>query len=704
MYGVAVYGKGGIGKSTVSANLSYELSRRGHTVTQIGCDPKHDSTRLLLGGRTQGTVLDYVRSVPEAERSLSDMTASGSGGVICVEAGGPEPGRGCAGRGILTALDTLRRLGPPGTDVTVYDVLGDVVCGGFAVPLREGLADAVLVVTSGEFMSLYAANNILRAVRRFSAAAPRLLGLVLDSRGVEGESERVRAFADAVGARVVAEIPRDGAFAEAEAMGATVAELLPDTGAAASLRAVADAVEGAMGGAALSSPTPLDDDQLSDLAAGRPIRPGAPDVGEGGCGACRTARGYQKYSCASCGAVMALARLSDTAVVIHGPRSCAYLMDSAYLSTVMDIYSAAGGRPMPDNVYSTGMDDTAAIFGGDRALERTIAEAYGDGFREIAVVTTCVSGMIGDDCQAVARRFGSSHPDAKVAVLRTDGVMTGDYTDGMAEAMSYLVASIDRGAPQVPGTVNVVGYTFFDIQGARAEAELGRMLSVFGLRVNCRFLDETDMASVRGFGRGSVDMLANEAQAAPLARRLREATGTEAPAVRVPTGYREYVRWLDEMGRITGKTAEAEAEGARAGEEYSRFLEANRPRFEGRRVSVSTCIARDADWLVDSLEDLGAKVVRFGVIKGPDAVPTVSTAHRDEVEPWYGPDRMAEDWDALRPDLLIYDVDIPAGYPGANIRMDRVGPGLRPALEFLGSLPGIMRLSPEPGWRRGRLR
>ena len=142
MFQLAVYGKGGIGKSTMSANISLMLAQRGHTVMQIGCDPKHDSTRLLLGGGSQRTVLDYVREVPEGDRRLEDVMVEGSGGVLCIESGGPEPGIGCAGRGILTAFETIGRLGADraGADVRLYDVLGDVVCGGFAVPLREAVS------------------------------------------------------------------------------------------------------------------------------------------------------------------------------------------------------------------------------------------------------------------------------------------------------------------------------------------------------------------------------------------------------------------------------------------------------------------------------------------------------------------------------------------------------------------------------------
>ncbi|MBO4568615.1 MAG: AAA family ATPase, partial [Candidatus Methanomethylophilaceae archaeon] len=251
---VAIYGKGGIGKSTASANISYLLSKKGLKVAQIGCDPKHDSTRLLLGGKTQLTILDYLGS--ESGKDGKDVISKGKNGVICMETGGPEPGVGCAGRGILTAFDFIKENSkvPEDTDVVIYDVLGDVVCGGFAVPLRKQYANVVFIVTSGEFMSLYAANNVLKGIRNFDNGDSRLAGLILNSRGNENEYAYVKNFADAVGLPIVATIPRSKLFSTAESNGMTVSEMFPDSEETRSYGAVVDVIENEVKGVSALHP------------------------------------------------------------------------------------------------------------------------------------------------------------------------------------------------------------------------------------------------------------------------------------------------------------------------------------------------------------------------------------------------------------------------------------------------------------------
>ena len=199
---------------------------------QIGCDPKADSTINLLGGKPLQSVMGYMREFDAEPSSLEEISARGFGGVLCIETGGPTPGLGCAGRGIIATfnlLEDLELFEREQPDVVLYDVLGDVVCGGFAAPIREGYAEDVLIVTSGEKMALYAANNIATAVENFADRGyAKVRGVLLNRRNVPREEEKVRAFAEAHQLPVLADIPRSDAISEAEERGMTVVEAAPE--------------------------------------------------------------------------------------------------------------------------------------------------------------------------------------------------------------------------------------------------------------------------------------------------------------------------------------------------------------------------------------------------------------------------------------------------------------------------------------------
>lgn len=245
---IAIYGKGGIGKSTVSCNLSAAFAAKGLRVLQIGCDPKADSTSLLQGGRRLPTVLQQTRECAASGDALTleQVVFEGAGGVLCVEAGGPQPGIGCAGRGIISALETLETLGAYDRyrpDIVLYDVLGDVVCGGFSMPMRKGYADRVLVVSSGEKMSVYAAANICMAVAHFrSRGYAELGGIILNRRNVPDEDAAVETLARDFDTRILGRIDRSEEIARAEGANLPVRMFAPDCAAAQQLDALAERI------------------------------------------------------------------------------------------------------------------------------------------------------------------------------------------------------------------------------------------------------------------------------------------------------------------------------------------------------------------------------------------------------------------------------------------------------------------------------
>lgn len=261
---IAIYGKGGIGKSTTTQNLTAGLVEHGKKVMVVGCDPKADSTRLLLGGLAQKTVLDTIRDEGE-DISLDRIMRTGFGGTRCVESGGPEPGVGCAGRGIITSINMLENLGAytDDLDYVFYDVLGDVVCGGFAMPIREGKAKEIYIVASGEMMALYAANNIAKGIQRYArTGGVRLGGIICNSRNVDRELDLLRAFANELGTKLLYFVPRNNIVQRAEINKKTVIEYKPDSDQAGEYRNLAKAV---IENEDFVIPTPMTQERLEEI-------------------------------------------------------------------------------------------------------------------------------------------------------------------------------------------------------------------------------------------------------------------------------------------------------------------------------------------------------------------------------------------------------------------------------------------------------
>src|ERR1039457_6144042 len=252
--------------STTAQNTVAGLVSLGKKGILVGCDPKADSTRLMLHSKAQTTVMDLIRERGTVEDlELSDVLKLGYGGVKCVESGGPEPGVGCAGRGVITAINFLEAEGAytPDLDFVFYDVLGDVVCGGFAMPIREGKAEEIYIVVSGEMMAMYAANNIAKGILKYATSGKvRLAGLICNSRDTDKEAELIEALAKRLGTQMIHFVPRDNQVQRAELRRMTVIEYSPDHPQAEEYRQLAKKIsENKM----LVIPKPLAMEELEEL-------------------------------------------------------------------------------------------------------------------------------------------------------------------------------------------------------------------------------------------------------------------------------------------------------------------------------------------------------------------------------------------------------------------------------------------------------
>lgn len=261
---IAIYGKGGIGKSTTTQNLTAGLAEMGKKLMVVGCDPKADSTRLLLGTLAQRTVLDTIRENGD-DVELDSILKEGFGGIRCVESGGPEPGVGCAGRGIITSIGLLEQEGAytEDLDYVFYDVLGDVVCGGFAMPMREGKAKEIYIVASGEMMALYAANNISKGIAKYAKkSGVRLGGIICNSRNVDREKDLLEAFAKELNTQLFYFVPRDNVVQRAEINRKTVIQYDPKSSQATEYRNLAQAIDK---NELFTIPTPMTQERLEEI-------------------------------------------------------------------------------------------------------------------------------------------------------------------------------------------------------------------------------------------------------------------------------------------------------------------------------------------------------------------------------------------------------------------------------------------------------
>lgn len=681
---LAIYGKGGIGKSTLSANISAALAIKGKRVLQIGCDPKHDSTRLLLKGRPITTVLDYIKNTNPLDYRLEDIRIPGFRGIGCIEAGGPKPGVGCAGRGIITAFELLEKFHiKEEYDIILYDVLGDVVCGGFAVPIRREYADTIFLVTSGEYMSLYAANNILKGIQNYDGDGCRVAGILYNSRNVEGEERRVQVFAQAVGLPIFAKIPRDNIFTKAERENATVMELEGEDGHPVS-KVFGQIAEKILDGPILYPAKPLTDEALENLilrgevsahfvpvvceSASSVTKEHVSDTYDAGYLSKNVLRSEPLHGCAFNGALTMSIHLRDAVIIAHSPKSCTYLSYQS-LSSSGRRQLFERGTLMPSaispNILSTDMNESDMVFGGTdklldavRAVSRMTPQP-----KAVIVISSCPAGIIGDDIEKAKGMLG---PDLPVATIKADGNLAGDYLQGMLMAYTQLAKQIiDPHAVLREKTVNVV---FEKVVAKNTEQNFQTMkgyLAQLGVKVNCRFLCNTTFDALRDFCSAPLNLLAYKDYTGKILQDffMREYQ-CRFYEEQFPVGFAETEKWLTDMGDFFGSPDAA----ARLIEEnkrtYQQRIEKVRPFLKGKRLMVIT-YNHNLDWILQVALDAGMEIVKLCILNFSQdegfrsLLPQIEQIPKEEN---YDRDKRREDMECHRPDLVLSNYESAVTY------------------------------------------
>ena len=696
---IAVYGKGGIGKSTLSANISAALSLNNKRILQIGCDPKHDSTKLLMRGLSIPTVLDYIKTKSPLEYRKSDILFEGFGKIGCIEAGGPKPGVGCAGRGIITAFELLETLHiKDNYDMIVYDVLGDVVCGGFAVPIRREYSDSIFIVTSGEYMSLYAANNILRGIQNYDENRPRLLGILYNSRNVKNEDDRVYKFAEAVKLPVFARIPRDDIFARAEKANVTVLELTQneENPVADIFKDIAKRIcEGTEHFAA----NPLTDDELEALilsnegaitkashsASSSPKQeekdnPSCSCESAEPCEVCTGVSSCQKEStidydapylsknvirdeplhgCAFNGAMTMSSNLKDAVILAHSPKSCTYLsiqtISSAGRRTLFERGNILPSSLIP-NVLSTDMSETDMVFGGSENLLSKVKSVLNSQSPppDIVIVSSCPSGIIGDD---IDDALSLSTERTKIVTVKAEGNLTGDYLQGMLMAYTSLAKQIiDRKVEKRERTVNII---FEKVVARNTEMNFQRLktfLTRMNISVNCRFLCNTSYASLRDFCSAELNLLAYRDYTGKILEDffIKE-YGASFFEKQFPIGFKETSDWLLALGKHFDASDEAKSIISENEIIYQNRIKSVRPKLEGKKLMIIT-YNHELDWILNAALDCDMKIVKICVLNfSQDEGFRSSLSEIDgiEVVENYDKDERSSDIKRLKPDIIL---------------------------------------------------
>ncbi len=693
----AFYGKGGIGKSTVSSNVSSFLADKEYKVVHIGCDPKHDSTRLLLNGADPYTITEYLVSHTDDNSSIEDVYKVNKNGVMCFEVGGPKPGFGCAGRGIISALDFLGKKGidDKSADIMIYDVLGDVVCGGFGLPMRKDVSDGIFIVITEEMMAIYAANNILKGIVNLNGNTPKVCGLILNKKDPNSKSSMALRFSKAVGIPIIATIPRSQEIAKNDMS----ADILSDSSSPVfvSINKIVEIISDLQNGnGELYTPYPLTEDGISNIMADKPL-PIDSEYPKGACGLHIGSK--NNLQCAMRSVSFAISQISDAQIVIHGPASCGYMADMMHNNhNLQEIrVSPLIEKKIGNNIHCTNIDSMSATFGATDLLEKKIYNLISKGHKTIFVLTTCLSIMIGDDVRRIVSKLSSKHPDVHIEFIKTDGKMDIDITSLYKKVYDIVIDMVKISEIGVNGAVNIVDRSFYPCNRGWCQKDIEILLGIFGFHLEKKLFNNIDLNATT-LSKSDVNILLNDSRIDQAMKLKMESKGLKFFPLEIPKGFESTVEWIKEMGKFTNNEEIARKYISDITEEYKIIFEKAKKEIPGKSFLVVLPPERESLWMIDVLKSIDAKKIVI-------AYPNLDD---DDIKVYGESQIVIRDfkrkkiWDYVNE----YEIDMMLGLyeygqrddvPCVSMRIDRLGH--HASINLLSNILAASKLPIKDGWR-----
>ncbi len=622
----------------------------------------------------QSTVLEQLNT--QGVVCLDEVMLTGYKGIKCIEAGGPEPGVGCAGRGIIQMVNLLKEKGlnTRDFDFVFFDVLGDVVCGGFAVPMREGYADQVYIITSGEFMSLYAANNIAKGLKSHSTVHGKLAGVIGNERGTKKERELIAAFAKKIGTEMVGFIPRSELVQAAELESKTVIEYAPTSELADIYRSIASMIEN---NKAPVVPTPLKDEELeefvSEFCYGRKIArkivsPKFQKTSEAAnaCNASQVSVDLSKpfgtksipktrpptYGCSLAGAYAAVSQIQDGVAVMDSPVGCAFNSFCITMSTGSNSNAETAIFP---NLLCTDMRERDVVFGAESNLEKMILDTN----RRLSpaaffVITSCPSGIIGEDFDRVIAQLRKN--GLEVLRVNSDGVMGGDFQNGLLNAYKNIAEHfIDKNMSPSGDAVNIIGELPLSSATDQNFEELKKILDYLRIKVNCRFIKKTNVNDIKLFRKGSVNI---PATTDPVVQALSDffEKRFDVPTLKapLPIAFEQTEAFTRTLASRFGREAEAENLIIQERATYDRQVQQLRKYMQNKKVMIFSQTS-NVDWAISTLLDLNVNVQKVCLSHVFYLRETIESKYKDKVnvETDYPIEKYEKDIAENKPDLVL---------------------------------------------------